>query len=72
MSDKLTDAEKRQAEIVAEQEAAQSAPPFPSQDHIDLARLGVEPDADEPKLVEKVAEPEKPTATYKTRAAKAE
>ena len=73
MSEKLTDAQKRQAEIVAEQEDAQSARPTPSQNENDAARLGLGEAvvaADSVK-VERDAEAEKPAAGYKTRDSKA-
>jgi len=82
MSEKLTDAQKEQARIVAEQEDAQSAPPYPSQEQNDRAKLALEDGAELPEKpatteaaalpdVEKTVEPEKTAAGYKTRATKA-
>ncbi len=73
MSEKLTDAQKRQAEIVAEQEDAQSAHPTPSQKENDAARVGLAEVATvaDPVKVEREVEAEKPAAAYKTRDTKA-
>lgn len=40
-SDPVAEAQARQAEIVAEQEAAQSVQPTPTQEEADKAKLGV-------------------------------
>ena len=73
MAEKLTPAQEAQAKIVAEQEKAQSEPPYPTQADIDRARLGLRDEQDHAEGgVDKSSEAEKPASGYKTRAAKPE
>lgn len=68
-NDALAESRKRQAEIVAEQEEAQSVTPTPTQEELDRAKLGLVDDEEEKKT--KAAQADKP-AGYQTRAAKAD
>jgi len=67
--DQLAADRARQAEIVAEQEKAQSAKPTPTQEEVDLAKLGVEVELEpsgEPEGEQKAESADKP-GSYKTR-----
>lgn len=72
-NDPLADARKRQAEIVAEQEEAQSIQPTPTPEEVDRAKLGLTDDepkkSEAPKTETRTTEAAKPTATYQTRSA---
>lgn len=71
-NDPIEDARKRQAEIVAEQEEAQSVPPTPTQEEADRAKLGEKSKSVKTEVSDEKAEEADKAGTYKTRASKAD
>lgn len=70
--DPIADARKRQAEIVAEQEAVQSVAPTPSQDEADRAKLGLINEFNAPTETDEKSETASKPGSYKTRSSAAD